>query len=120
MSRIETRTAVVAVAVLLTLFARNGNLAAAPQHCGNVTAEANGKGPGAGTLLSPQDAKMHYDAAFTSATRVALVAWAKKVSEQCPADSSNWSRATSTSVFECDRAMGGRFTVCATGMPAAK
>lgn len=94
--------------------------ALAADHCGPITAEAPGKGPGAGTELSPAAAKKAYERAFARAKSAAIAAWVQEVGTKCPADAASWQRATATSVSECDRAMGGVFTVCAEGTPSAK
>ena len=61
-----------------------------------------------------------YRRAFAVARTQAINAWMQKVKAGCPSRSAFWIRASRTKVEECDRAMGGRFTVCAYGVPAKK
>jgi len=61
-----------------------------------------------------------YTRAFAVARTQAINAWRAKVRATCPGRSTLWLRATRTKIEECDRAMGGRFTVCASAIPAKK
>jgi len=61
-----------------------------------------------------------YKKQFAAARAQALARWSSKVARSCPRHSHFWIRATGKTVEECDRAMGGRFTVCVSGVPAKR
>ncbi len=61
-----------------------------------------------------------YKREFAAARSQALARWSAKVSTSCPGKSHFWLRAKNKKVEECDRAMGGRFSVCASAVPAKK
>ena len=61
-----------------------------------------------------------YKKEFAAARAQALARWSSKVSTSCPRSSHFWIRAKGKKVEECDRAMGGRFSVCASAVPAKK
>jgi hypothetical protein len=61
-----------------------------------------------------------YKREFAAARAQALARWSTKVSTSCPGKSHFWLRAKNKKVEECDRAMGGRFAVCASAVPAKK
>jgi hypothetical protein len=61
-----------------------------------------------------------YKKEFAAARAQALARWSTKVSTSCPRNSHFWIRAKGKKVEECDRAMGGRFSVCASAVPAKK
>jgi hypothetical protein len=69
---------------------------------------------------TPAAIKRSYARAFAAARDEAIAAWRAKVRMQCPTASALWRRAVARSVTECDRAMGGRFTVCARALPAPR
>ena len=94
--------------------------AAQGAHCGVIKAQAQGLGPSAGSNLSPARRKFTYNLAFAKARNVAITNWQNMVIVKCAGDSRLWVRARSKSVTECDRAMGGRFSVCVAGRPGRK
>jgi hypothetical protein len=59
-----------------------------------------------------------YARAFAAARAEAIAAWSAKVGRECRGASRRWRQARETVVAECDRAMGGRFSVCAQAVPA--
>ena len=69
---------------------------------------------------TPARIKRSYDAAFAIGRRQAIAAWHDKVQRNCRGASSLWFRAANKRIEECDRAMGGRFTVCAIARPARR
>jgi hypothetical protein len=66
---------------------------------------------------TPADVKRSYDREFAIGRDQAIADWQAKVRTQCPGASMIWSAAKAKSVTECDRAMGGRFTVCVEAIP---
>jgi hypothetical protein len=77
-----------------------------------LTSATDGATPGA--------IKRSYDRALAAGRREAIAAWSAKVRQRCPNSSSLWLRATNKSANACDRAMGGKFQVCARGTPRPK
>jgi hypothetical protein len=61
-----------------------------------------------------------YARAFAAARSEAIAAWSAKVGRQCRGASRRWRQAREKVVAECDRAMGGRFSVCAQAVPARR
>ncbi|MEQ1695309.1 MAG: hypothetical protein ABL901_05640 [Hyphomicrobiaceae bacterium] len=61
-----------------------------------------------------------YKREFAAARDQALARWSAKVSTSCPGKSHFWIRARDKKIEECDRAMGGRLTVCVSGVPAKR
>lgn len=61
--------------------------------------------------------KRSYDHALEIGRRQAIKDWTAKAVAACAGSRGNWSTALQRSVGECDRAMGGRFTVCARAIP---
>ena len=97
--------------------------AQASPHCqGPISAEVNTHQ--ALTLAhdgaTPARVARSYAQAFAVARQEAIAAWARKVYAQCPHMAASWQRAAARQVEECDRAMGGRFTVCVRAVPAPK
>lgn len=66
---------------------------------------------------APADVKRSYDRQFALGRDQAVADWQTKVRARCPGASIVWKAAQAKSVTECDRAMGGRFTVCVKGVP---
>lgn len=61
-----------------------------------------------------------YKREFAAARAQALARWSSKVSTSCPGKSHFWLRARDKKIEECDRAIGGRFAVCVSGVPAKR
>jgi len=66
---------------------------------------------------TPEKIERSYHRAFAAGRDEAIAAWSRKAVAACSRSHGSWAKAADKSLTECDRAMGGRFTVCAKAIP---